>query len=86
MRMIASSSAITTRMAISGYLGRVGSSGSRGDPVEQFVLPALKFGDLADEVETMSVKGGGVPTGIGGLELGERSLRDERSESVIIGF
>lgn len=62
------------------------SSGSRCDPVEKFVLPALKFGDLVDEVEAMSVEGGGVPTGVSGLELGERGLRDERSERMVIGF
>ena len=34
----------------------------------------------------MTVEGGSVPTGIGGLELGERGLRDERPQRMVIGL
>jgi hypothetical protein len=34
----------------------------------------------------MTIEGGSVPTGVGGLELSKRRLRDKRPERVVIGL
>ena len=73
-------------MAISPHLADDDSSGGRGDPVEQLVLTTLEIGDLGEQVLAMTIERRGMAAGVSGLELGERGLRDQGAQGLVVGL
>lgn len=81
--MMASSSAITTRVLTVGSSLR--SCGLGHESVEQLVLGALETGDPLEQLGAVSLHGLGVPLGLVMLPIGQGCLRDERAQSSIVG-
>src|SRR5205823_9925172 len=90
-RMMASSSAITTRMGTvvssssNGGRTRAGSAGLCSESVEQLVLFAFELVDRGLHFGSMAFVGVSVALGLVVLPIGKRGLGDERTDASVVG-
>src|SRR5436190_18935575 len=86
-RMMASSSAMTTRTATQACsFAFFGLSGLEDEAVEQLVLFLFELRNPGDYVVAAADHGVGVPLGLVVLAVGQRGLRHQRPQAGIVGL
>lgn len=83
---MASSSAITTRVATGATVAGRGERSASAQLVEQLVLTHLEANDRVAHLFAPARHGIGMPLRLVVLAAGQRRLRDERSQPAVVGF